>query len=255
MSQRTAPLQVQPGQYLARVRLKALLDDYIPPSGETASSVYIRPEEIQQNAEGSGAEYVAWREHLQEVERPVRTSGTGVVGLRSGDRALVIIPPFPVTESRVYASWELSPLWALLESEHVVGVVLLRLGRFSVAVYKGGGLLSSKTDSRYVKARHHAGGTSQKRFQRVREAQVRRLYDKTCEAVHAQFNTLSGGLDYVLLGGEKFTLDGFMKVCAAMDPWRSKVLSRRLNVRDPKRDTLEQVALMLNESRVYPLEW
>ncbi len=36
---------------------------------------------------------------------------------------------------------------------------------------------------------------------------------------------------------------------------RDKILDRRLNIRDPKRDTLEEVAGMLAECRVYPLEW
>ena len=147
------------------------------------------------------------------------------------------------------------PCGRWLGATYTVGVVLLRLGRFSVAVYKGDRLLSSKTDARYVKGRHHAGGTSQKRFQRIREGQVRRLYDKTCEAVHNQFDVFGQELDYVLLGGDKFTLEGFLKVCSSMERWRGRTLSRRLNVRDPKRDTLKQVAVMLNESRLYPIQW
>ncbi len=263
MSQQAAAPKVQPGQYLAKAGLKALLDEYAPPPGQTASSFYVRPGELRQETRqgmqqpvgGSDAEDRAWRERIHQLDGPVGVSDTGMVGLRSGDRGLAIIPPFPVAESRLYPSWEEAPLWAILEAERVVGVVLLRLGRFSVAVFNGGRLKSAKTDARYVKGRHQAGGTSQKRFQRVREGQMRRLYDKTCEAVRDQFGSLAGGPDYVLLGGEKFTLDGFMKVCPFMEQWRSRTLGRRLNVRDPKRDTLEQVALMLTESRVYPVAW
>ena len=50
--------------------------------------------------------------------------------------------------------------------------MLVRLGRFSVATYRGGKLAASKTDSRYVKGKHHAGGTSQLRYTRVREGQI-----------------------------------------------------------------------------------
>ena len=71
--------------------------------------------------------------------------------------------------------------------------------------------------------------------------------DKTCQAVQAQFSSVSGDLDFILLGGEKFTLEGFLKVCPYLERQRDKILSRRLNVRDPKRDTLEEVAGMLAE--------
>ena len=260
MSQLTSTLRIHPGQLLTKEGLKALLEEYAPPPGQTASSqtassMYVRPGEVQKLLETSGPEGRAWQEHLHQLERPVATLDTGIIGFQSGCRALVIVPPFPVPESRLHPSWEVSPLLALLEAEYTVGVVLLRLGRFSVAVFKGEQLLSSKTDARYVKGRHHAGGTSQKRFERIREGQVRRLYDKTCEAVQKQFDVFRQELDYVVLGGEKFTLDGFLKVCSSIEPWRTKILSRRLNVRDPKRDTLKQVAVMLNESRLYPIAW
>jgi peptide subunit release factor 1 (eRF1) len=168
---------------------------------------------------------------------------------------LVIVPPFPLSRSVLCSGWEPAPILTLLEEEHTVGVVLLRLGRFSVAIYRGSRLLSSKTDARYVKGRHHAGGTSQKRFERIREGQIRRLYGKTCEAVQGQFGASATPLDYILLGGDKFTLDGFLKACPYLQSWRSVTLGRRLNVRDPKRDTLEQVARMLWESMVWRVEW
>ena len=211
-------------------------------------------------------------------------SDTGLVALRSGNQVLVILPPFPVlglppvlalstesalppvlalsTESApstekegVSSSWDTESLLTLLETEYTIGVILLRLGRFSVAVFQGRDLLTAKTDARYVKGRHAAGGTSQKRYQRIREGQVRKLYDKTCEAVQIQFGSVADELDYILLGGDKFTLEGFLKVCPYLEKQRGRILERRLNIRDPKRDTLEEAAGMLGECRVYPLTW
>ncbi len=173
----------------------------------------------------------------------------------TGDRALVIAPPFPVTESSQHESWHEEPLWSLVDADYMVGVVLVRLGRYSVAVYRGEGLASSKTDSRYVKGKHHAGGTSQLRYTRVREGQIRRLYVKVCETVRAQFEPLAGELDYVVLGGEKFTLNGFLKVCPRLDQYKDITLKRRLNVRDPKRDTLDDLGSTLHESRVWGINW
>ena len=62
-------------------------------------------------------------------------------------------------------------------------------------------------------------------------------------------------LDYLALGGERFTLNGLLKECPALASLQPITLKRRLNIRDPKRDTLPQVAAMLTESRVWELEF
>jgi hypothetical protein len=255
MNQYDPAFVLRPGQNLSKESVKRLLAGFSPPPGHAASSVYLRPGEVQRFLEGHGAEGRAWWEHLRPLGRRLLEADTGIAGLRAGPEALVIVPPFPLSGSVLHSGWEPAPLLTLLETEHTVGVVLLRLGRYSVAIYRGNRLLSSKTDARYVKGRHHAGGTSQKRFERIREGQIRQLYGKTCEAVQGQFGASASPLDYVLLGGDKFTLDGFMKACPYLQRWSGVTLGRLLNVRDPKRDTLEQVGGMLWESRVWRVEW
>ena len=232
-----------------------LLESCAPGAHVTASALYLRPGQGQRFLEAQGQEGRAWWERLSGMDRSILDSDTGLAALRSGSQGLVILPPFPLAAEGVSSSWDTGPLLALLETEYTIGVILLRLGRFSVAVFQGRRLLTAKTDARYVKGRHAAGGTSQKRYQRIREGQVRRLYDKTCEAVQAQFGSVAGDVDFVLLGGDRFTLDGFLKVCPYLERQGDKILDRRLNIRDPKRDTLEEVAGMLSECRVYPLEW
>ena len=116
-------------------------------------------------------------------------------------------------------------------------------------------MVSSKTDTRYVKGRHSAGGTSQKRYSRIREGQIKLIYENTCQAVNDQFTPYLGDMQFVLLGGDKFTLNGLIKKCPMLDDLRNITLSRRLNVRNPKRDTLESVAFSLKESSLYPITW
>ena len=255
MTHQAGPTTTQPGQLLSKVRLEGLLAGRKPPPDEPASSVYVRPGEAEAFLKASGPEGRDWRERLQRIEPPVLNSDTGIAGLRAGPEAVVVVPPFPLAGSELAPAWDTAPLLGVLEAEYTVGVVLLRLGRFLIAVYRGGQVLSSKTDTRYVKGRHHAGGTSQKRFQRIREGQMHRLYGKTCGFVRSQFDPFTEQLDYVLLGGERFTLDGFLKACDYMERWRGKILGRRLNVREPKHDILEMVAGMLRESRVWVIEW
>ena len=253
--ERAEAVNLGEGRYVSRVGLERMLVDWAPPPDQPASTLYLRPGQVDGFLTTSHLESHGWRELLSRMDPSVLNSDTGIAGLRAGAQALVIIPPFPFSQDKITASWDPSPLLSLLETEYTVGVVLLRLGRFSVAVYQGERLASSKTDARYVKGRHHAGGTSQKRFQRIREGQIRRIYDKTCLAVLAQFSPYSQQLHYIFLGGDRFTLNGFLKVCPYLEQFRGIILDRRLNIRDPKHDTLAGVGEMLRQSRVYQVQW
>ena len=251
----TCPANGPSGQRVSRSSLERLLEAETPALEAPASSLYVKPGEVPSFLETPGVEGREWREHLAGLGQAVLQSDTGVAGFRAGAAGLVVLPPFPLTINQLAAYWDPSPLLLLLQAEFTLGVVLLRLGRFSVAVYRGDRLLSSKTDARYVKGRHSAGGTSQLRFQRIREGQIRRMYDKTCEAVQSQFAPYARELDYLFLGGEKITLNGFQRVCPYLRRFQEITLGRRLNIRDPKRDTLAQVPAILRESRIYRFTW
>ncbi len=181
-------------------------------------------------------------------------SETGSVVFWSEGSVLAILPPFPVESDQVLDGWDASPLRTLLGREYMLGVVLLRLGRFAVGVFQGDVLLSSKTDTRYVKGKHSAGGQSQKRFERIREKQAQELFDKTCTIVREKFAPYEDRLDYILLGGERFTLQGFLKRCDYLSRLSPRILGRTLNVRDPKHVALEGVIETVWESRVLTFE-
>ena len=240
------------GATVSSARLRRLLDDLAADTGAGASSLYLAPGDSPDPAALSAT---GWAASIGELGEGALRDGCGLVGLRAGGRGLLVAPPFPVTETYLSTDWDDEPLRNILEADFDVGVVLVRLGRFSVAVFRGGELLDSKTDSRYVKGRHHAGGTSQLRYTRVREGQIKRLYDKVCEETRAHLMPPAARLDYLLLGGERFTLNGLLKECPALASLRPITLKRRLNIRDPKRDTLPQVAAMLTESRVWTIDF
>jgi len=191
-------------------------------------------------------------EELRLLAPRIEKSETGAVAFWSEGCKLIILPPFPVERDQLLAGWDTSQLRALMARDYLLGVVLLRLGRFAVGVFRGGALLSSKTDTRYVKGRHSAGGWSQKRFERIREKQAQELFDKTCSVVKEQFAPFEGQLDYILLGGERFTLQGFLKRCDYLQRLSQgkKILGRVLNVREPNQKALEGVIETVWESRV-----
>jgi hypothetical protein len=254
-SDRTSIFGIEPGQYLSKAGLEQLLTQLVPAQGLPSSSLYLRPGEAERFLAAPGDAGRDWAERLSQLGDAVLKSDTGIAGLQVGVEGLVIVPPFPILENKLVPTWDIAPLLAVLGADYIVGVVLLRLGRYLVGVFQGEQLVSSKTDSRYVKGRHRAGGSSQRRFERIREGQMRRIYDETCHVVRSQFEPYSRQLDYILLGGERFTLSGFLKVCPYLQQFQGAILGRRLNVRDPKRETLEEVRELLRQSRVYPLQW
>ena len=248
-------LGISPGQQVNKQELDNLLSKIDPGSNQSVSSLYLKPGDQSSLMGTKDPVQLPWMERLATLDRKILESDTGLIGLRTGGQALIILPPFPLTHAGLSDTWNLLPLQYLLQSPYNVGVVLLRLGRFAVAVYEGDHLVSSKTDTRYVKGRHSAGGTSQKRYSRIREGQIKLIYEKTCQAVKDQFTPYLGDMQFVLLGGDKFTLNGLIKKCPMLDDLRNITLSRRLNVRNPKRDTLESVAFSLKESSLYPITW
>ncbi len=240
------------GATLSADRLRRLLDSLDPGAGEAASSLYLAPGSVPDPAAMTAT---GWAASLADFGEDVMRHGCGLAGLRAGERGLLVAPPFPVSDTFVATDWDDAPLRKILQADFDVGVVLVRLGRFSVAVFRAGQLLDSKTTSRYVKGKHHAGGTSQLRYTRVRDGQIKRLYDKVCEEARARLAPPAASLDYLVLGGERFTLNGLLKECPALAALQPITLQRRLNIRDPKRDTLPQVAAMLTESRVWELQF
>ena len=253
MASETGNREKLAGARVPAARLRRMLDSLSADTRfEDSSSLYLAPGDTP---DGKALAATGWASPVSELGEVALRDGCGLVGLRCGAQGLLITPPFPVAETFLSMDWDDEPLRKILDGDYTVGVVLVRLGRFSVAVFKAGELVESKTDSRYVKGKHHAGGTSQLRYTRVRDGQIRRLYDKVCEEVRARLAPPAAQLDYLVLGGERFTLNGLVKDCPALAALGPITLNRRLNIRDPKRDTLPQVAGMLTESRVWELEF
>ena len=179
------------------------------------------------------------------------TSDTGAALFATAKRIVAIKPPIPLSADSQAAGAHTDQLRILLNSEPVTGVILLRLGRYAVGVLRGETLIATKTDSRYMKNRHRAGGQSQRRFERSRERLIRELYDKTCEVTRDVFAPYLSKIDHVFLGGERGTLNGFIKRCPMMRrELHTKTLSRRLAVDRPNQKALEGISREIWKSDV-----
>ena len=184
------------------------------------------------------------------LEESIR-SDTGAAVFGTANRIVAIRPPIPLDTDIRAVGAHTDQLRDLLKSEPVIGVVLLRLGRYAVGVLRGEKLIATKTDSRYMKNRHRAGGQSQRRFQRSRERLIRELYDKTCEITRTVFSPHLHDMDYLLLGGERGTLNGFLKRCPLMQrELKSRTLTRRLAVDQPNQKALKGISREVWKSSV-----
>lgn len=190
------------------------------------------------------------RTRAAEVLAEIGSSDTGVAMFVTPERTVAIQPPFPLAVDVRAVGATSKPILDILDSHPVVGVVLLRLGRYAVAVLRGDRLLATKTDTRYVKNRHRKGGSSQRRFERSRERLVRELYDTTCRMTRSVFEPHLRDIDHVMLGGERGTLNGFVKRCRLMRDLEPKTLSRFLSVDRPNQKALESISYEVWKSRV-----
>lgn len=255
------PATLRAGQTLPAHRVESILTELrtLAGAGQPTATLYV-PASVATDAAAIVAlardpNGRAWIDALERMAGNALRSATGVAAFRSGDAGLAVIPPFPLDIAWMGGGVMDDPLQSLLSAQFTVGVALVRLGRYAVAIYQGRRLAVSKTDTRYVKGKHHAGGTSQRRFQRVRENQIHRLYAEASEALERQWQPWLDRLDFVALGGEAATVRGFARECRLLSRLAPITLPHRLDVREPNRAALDRVGDLLYQCRVYPLRW
>jgi hypothetical protein len=135
--------------------------------------------------------------------RPGRVTFTAADG-----ETVVCEPPFPPmnAERGVVERFELGPLLAHVGRDRVVGVLLVRLGGHAAGVFSGRRLVESKTGVRPVHGRISAGGQSQKRYERRRDAQVDVALDAAADVAAQILVPHVNDLEFVVPGGDRRAL-------------------------------------------------
>jgi hypothetical protein len=243
-------LQISERYWAGKRRLLGLLDE-IESSEWCRHTLYLTPTSLESRLDIRKPPPSNSLEN--QISDPLQQTGeseTGLVLFVGDDRTIAIAPPFPLHKDLQAEGAAVYPLVQLLNRELTVGVVLLRLGRYAVGVLRGESLVASKTDTRYVKSRHRAGGSSQRRFERSRERLVRELFDKVCEITQVIFTPYGGSINYVLMGGERHVLKGLVKRCRYLKDIEGKTLKRTLQVDRPGQAALEKIGREVWKSRV-----
>ncbi len=158
------------------------------------------------------------------------TTASVVVTAADGCVAECVVP-FPPLPERADL-----PYGGLVEhvvTERRVGVLLVRLGGYAVGVFEGTRLVRSKVGSRQVHGRSAAGGWSQQRFARRREGQVKVALAAAADTAVAHLLPEVGGLDAVVLGGDRRSLETVLGD-VRLAPLGALVVEPRLDVPDPR---------------------
>lgn len=228
---------------LARVPMLRLLDRLKTILPDFAVTVYVPPDS---RAAGSTPA-------LADALAAAPSWGTGAVAVWGDHLRLIITPPFPISEPTSFENVQVEPLRASLMAERALGIVLVRFGGYSVGVYRHGAFERTRTGGRFVKNRHRKGGQSQRRFDRMREGQVRQHFDDVGEAVRDVLLPVAGSLDGVVLGGDRHTLQAWLTRSPLPPALAARLLPRRIDTPEPRREVLERTPRAIWSSHIFCL--
>ncbi len=166
------------------------------------------------------------------------------VDVTAGDGATASIPvPFgPLTIPAGHrAGLAVDDLVDHLMVPRTIGLLLVRLGGYSVGIAHAGVVVTSSTGSRLVHGRSAAGGQSQQRFARRREGQARAALRAAADTAARVLLPRAADLEAVVLGGDTAALR-----TVAADPRLTSLLERAeprvLDIPDPRRVILDEAA-------------
>ena len=136
------------------------------------------------------------------------SAGTGFVLFYDGgceiSPAFVVIPPFPVESSFSVSgsSYETAELSGIINSERAVAFVLAHAGESFIGIVDVKTVLFGELVRTGVKEKHSKGGWSQKRFERLREEDIRHHAEKAGEAFDSMMDSHVNIVDFLVLMGD-----------------------------------------------------
>ena len=156
-----------------------------------------------------------------------------------GDKQKCLVsPPFPLNEKIILSGYVTEPLRKLVTKDYLIGLVLVHLGSYAIGICQGEELINSKVGTGLIHGRHKKGGSSQQRFQRHRENQIREFLDRVCLHIREHFENKERLIDYVVYGGPRQTILLLQKRCPFLQSLEDRVISS-IDVPTLRQRTLE----------------
>jgi len=170
--------------------------------------------------------------------RTVYADGAVLIEPDEGER-LLVRPSFGLAHTAEYDRVRAGPLLEELARDHVVAVLLVRLGGYAAGVFEGERLVASKVGSRFVKNRHKKGGSSANRFRRRREEQAADLVRDAADVAARVLEPHRGRVEFTALGGDRAAVDAVLAVRPDLAWLRERSIPRFLTVPEPRLRVLE----------------
>jgi hypothetical protein len=237
---------------LTRTKMLAYLDE-LEQNNEIATTLYL-PAGISPNEIDSYLKQIpAIVSVSADVSKNIATSQTGVTIFWGQTQKWLIMPPFPIQDKYLSAGYDIIPLRALLTNSYRIGIVLVRLGSYSIGICEGETLILHKTGTGLVHSRHRQGGSSAARFQRRRKDQTYHFLERVGQHTREIFEPYVKKLDYLVYGGARTTIQQLQKQCNFLRQFDDRLLPPLLEIPDPRFNVLEKAITQIWSSRV--IEW
>ncbi len=188
-----------------------------------------------------------------EIDKNISSSQTGAVIFWGRSHKLLIIPSFPIIDNYMTAGYQTEPLCNLLGTDYKIGIVLVRLGSYSIGVTEGEKLMLHNTGTGLVHGRQRQGGSSAARFQRRRKDQAHHFLERVGEHARELINAYGKKLDYFVYGGARTTIQQLRKQCGFFEQFDDRMLPPLLEIPDPRFNVLEKAVTQIWSSRM--IEW
>ena len=179
-----------------------------------------------------------WLEPLEGTAgRTVYADGAVEVVSDTGVVRHVFRPSFGLAQTGTYETVYVQPLLDEIARDHVVSVLLVRLGGYAVGVYEGEQLVRSKVGSRFVKNRNKKGGSSSNRFRRRRVEQANALIGEAAEVAAAVLTPTP----FSALGGDRRAIEAVLAERRDLTWLGERAIPHFLTVPDPRQRTLDEL--------------
>jgi peptide subunit release factor 1 (eRF1) len=225
--------------HLSRSQALRFLDELARAEGK-AISVYIPRGTPRSRVENLLEKASAAAPVPPDMVEVIVGSEMGATLFRTPPKTYLVLPPFPLTEEYITDGCDFGPLHSLLSRDLLIGLVLVRLGSYSVGVCRGSELVDSKTGTGLIHARHHKGGSSQARFARHREKQIEQFLIRVCSHAREHIEPHARSLDYLVYGGARTTILLLRKQCPFLGQFDDRILRMLLDIPDPRKPVLEK---------------
>ncbi len=165
---------------------------------------------------------------------------TGAVIFWGEKKKLLVKPPFPLSQKFITDGYDTGTLVDRLNLDSRIGIILVRLGHYSIGIAENEKLTAHKTGTGLVHGRHRKGGSSANRFRRRRDEQTYHFLERVAAHAKMMFEPAIRSLNYFIYGGARTTISELCKHDKFFGQLEQLLLPPLLDIPNPSFTVLQQ---------------